>query len=638
VYVELEKFGVKKVSYNFTGRSKQIMKFEEQSKKIIQCVGGKENINSVIHCATRLRFDLKDSSKADTAALEEMPEILKVMNSGGQYQVVIGSHVPTYYANISRLAGLSEAGKYVRKKFSVNYIFEVISGGFSPLIPIMAGAGMVMALLTVLLELKVLTWEDPTFLVLYSAYRSVFYFMPIFLGITLSKKLEANMYVGGAIAASLLVPEFMGLIGVEGTRFLGIKLIAADYSASLFPILIAVIVYALLERLLKKIILRDVQLFAVPMICLLVMVPLTALLFGPFGTVLGGAVSNGLMWLLNKSGLIAGIVIGGGMPFLVILGLHWGLAPIELNNLEVLGGDPIEGIAVAAVFAQIGIAIGMYLKAKKHSNVRKFAGPTALTGLLAGVTEPILYSFVLRYRRLIPILIVSGAAGGIICGIAGVTMDAYVFHNVFSAISCYTPKMPYFIGIAVSLLLGLALTYFFGVKKDEMADLRPEKENGSQEAGNKETSKAVLSPLSGTVIPLEKTGDETFASGVLGPGIAILPDSDTIYAPVNGIVAEVFDSKHAIGIESENGFQLLIHAGINTVALGGEHFECFVKEGSRIKTGDKLLTFDTRAVTKKGYSTLTTIIVTEGGKAGLDMLVKESEKVLSMVPIFKVKT
>lgn len=588
------------------------MRYEEESQKIIELVGGKENIAGLVHCATRLRFNLRDTQKANKEGLEALPCVLSVVNSGGQYQVIIGSKVADYFGSIQQLAGLSEDTMNQdteKKKFSFNMVFEVISGAFSPLIPAMAGSGMIKALLTILIEMHLLDDASSTYLVLSAASNAIFYFLPIFLGITLTQKLGGNLYVGGAIGAALLEPSFTGMIGESHLDFLGITLDVVDYATTIFPIFVAIFIYAFLDKYLKKIILKDIQLFAVPMLSLMIMVPLTALLFGPFGTIIGNGLSQGVMWLIDRSALLSGIILGGGMPFMVMFGLHWGFSPITLENLSTLNGDPIEGMAVAAVFAQIGIALDFYLKSKKHSKMKSLSGPLVLTGLLAGVTEPIVYGLILRYKRLLPIVALSGAVGGAICGVTHVTMNAYVFHNIFS-IPVYTPKFGYFLGVGTSLVLGAVLAYFLGVKDEEMTDFLPE--NGMQtEVENTGDETSVYAPMTGAVIPLTAVEDDVFSSEIAGKGVALIPDEGKVVAPFDGTVVAIFPSKHAIGLKSNQGSELLIHIGINTVNLNGNYFDTKVEMGDQVTRGQLLLTFDREEILAEGYALTSPIIFTD---------------------------
>ena len=607
--------------------------FEKEAKEILTLVGGSNNINSLVHCATRLRFELKDNGKADKTALEELSYVLSVVASGGQFQVVIGPKVSSYYEEILKIANLK---KDTEKSGNMS-ILKIISGAFSPLIPIMAGAGMVKALLTVFVQFGILSDASAAYAIFSAAGNAVFYFMPIFLGITLSKQFGANPYVGGALGAALLEPSFTALIGQGGTNFFGIPLTAVEYATTIFPIFIISFIYAYLDRFLKKIVKQELQMFLVPMICILVLVPLAALVFGPFGTTIGNVISLVVMKLFDFSGVVAGIVLGAAYPFLTILGLHWGFTPITLQNLTEFGGDVIEGVAVCCVYAELGIAIGAYLKGKKHSKIKEIAGPTLLTGFLAGVTEPIIYGIIMRYKRLMVIVAIAGGVGGAINGLFGVTMNSYVFHNVFSmAMITYTPFVPFLIGAAAALATGIAFTYFWGITNDDKADFEAVLESETvntvvkevvNNAATEKKHSEIFAPANGTVIALEHVEDEVFASGATGQGLAILPNEGKIYAPFDGEVVAVFPSKHAVGLRSVDGVEMLIHVGLNTVMLNGKYFTLKIEQDTHVKKGDILLEFDTENIKKEGYSVVTPVLVTNFDDVDLKVVVNENDAV-----------
>lgn len=613
------------------------MKFEKEAEEIIRLVGGKENIVSLVHCATRLRFKLKNTSIANKAEIEKMKDVLSVVNSGGQYQVVIGNKVTDYFDTITKKIGLKDNSSNEKgEKVSImSMIFETISGAFSPLIPALAGAGMVKALLTVLTSFGLMSDATTTYAILSAAGNGVFYLLPVFLGITLAKKLGANMFVGGAIGAALLDPSYTALIGSEGiVDFLGINITPIDYASSVFPIFVTIFIYYWVDKLLKKIILKDLQLFLVPMFSLLIMVPLTVILFGPFGTNVGNIISNSVMWLIERSNLLAGIVLGAGMPFLAIFGLHWGFTPITLQNLSVRGGDPIEGAAVAAVFAQIGIALGLFLKSKKHTELRSLTGSTAITGILAGVTEPIIYGVILRYKRTIPILAIAGGIGGGICGAFGVTCNAYVFHNIFSA-PVYTPFLGYVLGIGTALVVGTILAYFFGLKDEEIKENEEESKSLSKENKDLEGIEELVSPIKGEQINLSEVEDEVFASGAIGAGLAIIPEVGEVISPINGTVTTIFPTKHAIGIVSDKGTEILIHIGLNTVALDGKHYDVHINSGDKVVKGQKLVSFDIDAIKSQGYSTITPVLITNTSDLK-DVIIMENKLIDKRNTIIKI--
>lgn len=599
------------------------MKYVEEAKQILALVGGEKNVNSLVHCVTRLRFELKDDGKADKEALNKLSYVLQVVNSGGQYQVVIGPAVHDYYEAILSVSKIGSKGssdkKEDGKKLTItNRIMKVISGAFLPLIPALAGSGMIKVLLTFFTELGIMGYEDPTYLILSAAANAVYYFLPIFLGITLSKQLGANPFVGGTIGAALLEPNFTGLLEAERVSFLGIPVTPIDYATTIFPIFVAIIIYSLLEKGLKKIIKQELQLFLVPMISLMLMVPFTVILFGPFGTTLGNGVSNIAVALYNFNSLIAGFILGAAYPFITILGLQWGFTPVSLQNFEMFGVDILEGVFVCALYAQFGLAIGAYLKGKKHSKVREVAGPALITGVCAGVTEPILYGIMMNYKRLMAVVAIAGGIGGAINGAFHVTVNAYVFHNIFAvAMGVYAPFGGFLLGASAALVIAIVLTYFWGITADDMADFVPEQnvEKETVVEGNKEVKTEgkeveIQSPLTGEVISLKEVPDEVFASGVAGKGIAVKPSVGEVKAPCDGVISMFFPSGHAIGIVADDGTELLIHIGLNTVMLEGKGFEALVKQGDKVKAGQLLLKFDMEYIEKQGYSLISPVLVT----------------------------
>ncbi|MEK3880130.1 beta-glucoside-specific PTS transporter subunit IIABC [Paenibacillus sp. FSL M7-0420] len=594
---------------------------KKMSEDIIRLVGGEQNINDLVHCATRLRFSLKDNKKAERETLEKHPGVITVVESGGQFQVVVGSNVANVYAeivkNTSFLSSTStDAQNSGQKTSAVSKVFEVISGSFSPLIPVMAGSGMLKALLTVLTLLGWMSDSGDAYKILSAAGNAVFYFLPIFLGITLGIKLKANPYVAGAIGAALMEPNFTAMLEGDGAHsFLGIPVVMVSYASSVFPIFIAISIYALLDKLLKKIIHKDLQIFMVPMLSLMIMVPLSVIAFGPFGTSVGDWIASGVTWLIGVSGILSGVVLGGGMTFMVVFGLHWGFTPITLQNIA-NGGDPIEAMASAAVFAQIGVAFGIFLRAKKDRNLRSIAASSGITGLLAGVSEPIVYGLILRYKRVIPIVIIAGALGGAINGHFGVLYTAYVFHNIFS-IPVEQPMSIFIVSMVVSMGTGLLLTWLFGYESKNKLEASASAAAPEQIQPDKPAAPVVdlkkeliFSPLTGAAFPLSTVPDDAFSTGAMGRGLAIDPVIGEAVSPVDGTVTSIFPTGHAIGITSAAGTELLIHIGINTVGLKGKHFTPVVKEGDRVSQGDLLIRFDLEQIQAAGYQTITPVIVT----------------------------
>lgn len=592
------------------------MNYNNLAKEIVQLVGGEQNISSLVHCATRLRFKLKDSKEANKQALQNLNGVISVVESGGQFQVVVGSHVPEVYKEITKIANVGAAADSSdAPKGSIGaQIFEVISRSFAPLLGAMAGAGMLKALLTILTITGLLSAESGTYFILSAAGNAVFYFLPIFLGITLATKLGANPYVGGTIGAALLEPNFTGLLTNTGdiSHFLGIPVVLMDYSSSVFPVFIAVSIYALLDKFLKKIIHKDLQMFLVPMLSLAIIVPLTVIAFGPFGVNVGNAIGAGIDFLSTKSGILTGAIVGAGWTFLTLFGIHWGLVPILLDQLA-HGGSPLFAMLAAAPLAQAGLALGVFLRTKDKS-LKTLSGSTLVPGLLSGVTEPILYGLMLRYKKTIPYVVISAAVGGAINGMFGAKAIVYAFPSVLS-IPAFAPMGIYTIGIGIAFAGAALLTVLFGYEgknqKEAASDNKVEAVYEKVEAGEPLVKQeAIISPLTGAIKPLSEVDDPVFASKAMGEGIAIEPTVGKAVSPVNGVVSTVFPTGHAIGITSDEGAEILIHIGINTVQLDGKYYSPVVKQGDQVKQGDLLVNFDIEKIKEAGYPVTTPVIIT----------------------------
>ncbi|CAI8711899.1 MULTISPECIES: beta-glucoside-specific PTS transporter subunit IIABC [Bacillus] len=604
------------------------------AKDVLRLVGGEKNVSNLVHCATRLRFKLKDSKQADKSAIENLDGVLSVVETGGQFQVVIGSEVADVYKDIVKLGdlGTSSQSSEEEKGTIATRIFDVISRSFTPLLGALAGAGMLKAVLTVLVMLGWLSEKSGTYHILSAAGNAVFYFLPIFLGITLATKLGANPYVGGTIGAALLEPNFTGLLKQAGdvSDFLGIPVVLMNYSSTVFPVFIAVSIYAVLEKLLKKIIHKDLQMFLVPMLSLVIIVPLTVIAFGPFGVYVGDGIGAVIGFLSTKSGIITGAVMGAAWTFLTILGLHWGIVPIIMANLAA-GGDPIIAMAAAAPFAQMGVALGIFLRVK-DKKVKTFAGSTLLPGLLAGVTEPIIYGLLMRYKRTIPYVIAAGAIGGAISGFLGVQQKSFGFPSLLTT-PAFSPMLLYVIVIAVAFGIAALLTMMFGFEDKKQNAVSGHKEEKDKSLVKKEI---LVSPLVGEIKPLSEVNDQVFSSEAMGKGIAIEPTIGQVVSPVSGVVSTVFPTGHAIGIISNEGAEILIHIGIDTVQLEGKYFSSRIKQGDQVKQGDLLVDFEIEKIKEAGYQVTTPIIITNTSNylSIVEMkkgIVKEKEEILTLI-------
>jgi len=453
------------------------LNYNSVATDLLQKIGGKNNIITLTHCATRLRFSLVDNNKANKQQIQEMNGVLSVVESGGQFQVIIGNKVSHVYRELSLLlesssdkqltpdSGTTPEKNKKKNQSIISTVFDLVSGSLSPLIGVMAGSGILKAVIVLLTMANVLDEKSSTWAILTAISNAVFYFLPILLGVSAALKMGASAYIGGVIGASLMEPNFTALIGQDSASFLGIAIIPVSYASSVFPVLFAIYALTFVERFLRKYCPDTIQIFMVPMLSLLTIVPLTIMIFGPFGIYLGEGIVGFLNWLITINGILTGAVIGGSMMFLVMFGLHWALVPIVITNIS-LGGDPIAGMWAACTFAQIGVASALWLRCT-DKGVKMIAGPAAISGFLAGITEPIVYGLILKFRRTIPVVVVSGAIGGALLGFSKVKMIGMGFHSLPS-IPLFQPILPYVISITVAFSLAFILTTLIpGIKNSK---------------------------------------------------------------------------------------------------------------------------------------------------------------------------
>ena len=603
------------------------MKYQKLAEEIVKNVGGKDNISSLAHCVTRLRFKLKDEGKANTDVLKKMDGVVTVVQSGGQYQVVIGNHVPDVFADVTTVAGIqsgaSQNEESSEKMKPLDKFIDIISGVFTPALGVLCATGMIKGLLALLTTMNVLSTTSGTYAILYAIADSFFYFFPILLGYTTAKKFNSNIFIGMTIGASLVYPSLAGLTTGEpiatlfqGTfiesaihvKFMGIPVILMTYSSSVIPIILSVIFSSKVEKFFNKYIPSVVKTFLVPFCTLLVVIPLTFIVIGPIATWAGQLLGLVTSKVYSLSPLVAGAFIGGFWQVFVIFGLHWGLVPILINNLTVLGADPVLAPMFGASFAQTGAVLAILLKTR-DTRLKGLAIPAFISGIF-GVTEPAIYGITLPRKKPFIISCIGGAVAGAIMGVFGSKIYMFGGMGIFGIPTYINPKgqgldMSFWaviIGIVIATLLGFILTYMFGFKDEAVA----EEKITAKPVTNEEF---IFSPLKGELRDLSETEDEAFASGALGKGAVIIPSEGKLIAPVDGIVATFFPTGHAIAMETAAGTEILMHVGIDTVKLDGMHFYPKVKEGARVKKGETLLEFDIEAIKKAGYSLATPIII-----------------------------
>ncbi|MEK4007260.1 beta-glucoside-specific PTS transporter subunit IIABC [Paenibacillus sp. FSL H3-0333] len=621
------------------------MKYEALAKDIIKHVGGKENINGLSHCVTRLRFKLKNEAAANTDVLKNMDGIVTVIQSGGQYQVVIGNHVSEVYAQVMTAGGLQEGGSETasgEKMGLFNSFIDMISGVFSPTLGVLAATGMIKGFTALFLTVGLLTKESGTYQILNALGDCLFYFFPIFLGYTSAKKFGANIFIGMAIGATLVYPSF-GTITAAGEplytlfsgtifespvyiTFLGIPVILMSYTSSVIPIIISTYIGSKLEAFFRKVTPSVVRTFLVPFFTLLVTVPLALIAIGPISTWAGQLLGQGTLFLYNLSPVIEGLLVGAFWQVFVIFGLHWGLVPIALNNMAVLKSDPILAASFGASFAQTGAVLAIMLRTK-NAKLKSLSIPAMISGIF-GVTEPAIYGITLPRKKPFILSCVAAAVGGGIVGLMGTKGYILGGLGIFGIPSYISPdgmdKGFYgaIAAIVISFILGFILVFFSGFKDEEAVDSK----NGGTARSVLVKQETVGSPLKGQIRALSELTDEAFSTGAMGKGIAIEPLEGKVYSPVDGVLTTLFASGHAIGITSDNGVDILIHVGKDTVKLKGKHFTPRAKQGDTVTKGQLLMEFDVAAIREAGYTLTTPVIISNSGEY-LDVIETDQKSV-----------
>lgn len=596
-------------------------KYEALAKDIVANVGGKENVISVINCVTRLRFKLRDEKKANTDVLKKMDGVVTVMQSGGQYQVVIGNHVPEVRADVDAVLGVLDTSPAdsAQKGNLFDQFVELISGIFQPILAPLAAAGMIKGVNAILsFALGQSFQASATYAVFNAMGDGLFLFLPIFIGYTSMKKFNGSPFVGMMIAAALVYPGFVdGTVAKTFAESGGLSLFGipfsvptAGYGSSVMPIIAITAFAAFLEHQLKKIIPDVVKLFLTPFFTAIISIPLGFLVIGPVMNVASDALGKGLLALQGFNPIIFGLVLGFAWQVLVMFGLHWAIAPFAIIALA--KGEPTALLIAASVasFAQTG-AVGAVMLKTKDKRLRELAIPAFISGWF-GVTEPAIYGITLPKKRPFWVsCIVSGilSAVAMALGIKAYTMGAFGIFSFTTNITLtgeVSGAIKMMIISAVAVIAGFVVTYLVGFEDDVIENPSPDKKFNKQKT-NKET---IGSPLEGKVIPLSQVKDAAFSAGVMGKGAAIEPTLGEVRAPFDGMVMILFPTKHAVGLISNEGTELLIHIGIDTVQLEGKYFETFIKQGQSVKKGDLLLKFDIERIQNAGYSTQVPIIVT----------------------------
>ncbi|EGO7839303.1 PTS transporter subunit EIIC [Enterococcus faecalis] len=610
------------------------MDYQAIAKEILKDVGGKDNIVDVTHCYTRLRFILKDTKQANKEALLQTEGVISVVESGGQYQVVLGNKVAHVYNALEPLLAQQLTTKTsTKEKNSLgNRILNTVAAIFTPVVPAIAASGMLKGILAIAVmvannfyqvDLKPLN----TYIILSAASDALFYFMPVILGYSAAKVFKTNEYIAMVIGATLCYQTIVSLMTEESAVTLfGLHVTKANYVSTVIPIILAIFILAYVQRFLEKVIPEVLKIIMVPTLSLLLMIPATLLLFGPIGIYLGDGVNWLYYYIMNLSPILLGGFIGGIWCVLVIFGAHRGLVPIGINDVARTGRQNLLAFAGAANFSQAGAAFGVFVRTK-NKDLKAVAASATVTALF-GITEPAIYGANLRLKKPMIYAVASGAAGGALMGWGGSYGTAFANQGLLT-IPVYAEAgtkafICYLLGCGIAFFGAFLLTIFLGFNDLPLDESRQEP-GLKTEAGTVKEKQRIQAPVQGQLVSLDQINDEVFASQQMGKTLAIYPTEEQIVSPGNGQVTALYPTHHAIGLKLDNGAEILLHIGINTVELKGRGFERFVKAGERVRLGQKLLSFDKQIIQAAGYDPTVLVIVTNTAEMAVIETTKQTE-------------
>lgn len=601
------------------------MNYKELAKSILELIGGEKNIAGLTHCATRLRFNLNDEKKAKTEEIKKLKGVMGVVSSGGQYQIIIGSDVGSVYrpltemANIQDSNGDKEQGVAEKKSIGARAI-AMLSGIFTPILPILTAAGMLKAVLALLIAFKLTTIDQQMYQILNFMADAAFYFLPIFLANSAAKKFKCSPYLAMLLGGILLHPNFIAMVQAaketgEAIHFAFLPVYPATYTSSVVPIILTVWVMSYVENFADKISPKMIKFFTVPLIVVLITGLLALVVLGPVGYILGNWIAASVKFLESTCGWLVPMILGGIFPLLVMTGTHYGIIPIGQNNLMTLGYDTLLGPSnLASNVAQGGATLAVAFKTK-NSEIKQLASTSGVTAA-CGITEPALYGINIRFKTPLYAAMIGGAIGGLFMGFIGVrrfgagapglmTLPVYLggesMNNFFFACA----------GVVISFVVSFAISYILYKdpvedtnKQESVVEKKTELDSKTDGNGNN-----VYAPLTGKAVSLKEVNDPTFAEEILGKGVAIIPEEGLVVSPINGTVVNIFDTLHAIGLKSDDGVEVLIHIGLDTVKLGGKHFKAIAQSGDRVRVGAPLVEFDIDKIKEEGYDVITPVII-----------------------------
>ncbi|CYV62417.1 beta-glucoside-specific PTS transporter subunit IIABC [Streptococcus suis] len=586
------------------------MKYKNTALAILEAVGGEKNVLRATHCVTRLRLELKDENIVSDERVKSISGVLGIMKKNGQYQIILGNDVANYYKEFTALGKFdSDSVQQVKKANVLEQVIEYIAGSMTPLIPAMLGGGMIKVLVIVLPMLGLLKADSQSISFLAFFGEAPYHFMPIFLAYSASQKLKVTPALAMSVAGILLHPNFVQMVSSgDPLHFLGAPVTPASYGSSVIPILIMVWLMKYIEAVFNKVTPAITKSFLQPTLVLLVSGFIALVLVGPLGVIVGEGLSQLVEQMHGVAGWLTLAVLGAIMPFIVMTGMHWAFAPIFLAASIATPDVLILPAMLGSNLAQGAASMAVAFKSK-NSNTKQIAFAAGFSALFAGVTEPALYGVTLKYKKPLYAAMIGGGLAGLFVGLTGV--KAYLFavpslialpQFIYSeAASNITNAM---IAAAISIIVTFILAYFLGID-EETSTVNLEKV-----APGISSRKNVFSPLSGQILPLEKVNDATFSKKMLGEGVAIIPKDGKVYAPFDGAVTSLFPTKHAIGLTSDEGVELLIHFGLETVELKGRGFVSHVSDGEKVEKGQLMLEVDVEMLVAEGYDIVTPVVVT----------------------------
>lgn len=623
------------------------MNYQQLASTIIDHIGGEKNIQGLNHCATRLRFNLKDEKKANTEAIKNTPGVMGAVAKGGQYQVIIGSDVGTVYKEITQIIPQlndDAPGDEKDDRGRVAKVIDTITGIFTPILPAITAAGMLKAVLSLLVVFGLIENTSQSYQVMDFMADAAFYFLPILLASSAAAKFKTNAYLAMMLGGILLHPNFVTMVNTledgQGIAFFGLPITAIGYGSSVIPIILAVWFMSYVEPIADRVSPKAVKFFTKPLLTIAIVGTVALTIIGPFGHLISDYISAGIQALESFSPWIVPLIIGAFTPLFVATGTHYGLVPIGINNRMTNGYDTViyPGMLASNV-SQGAAALAVSFKSK-DSTVKQLASSAGLTALF-GITEPALYGVNLRYKTPLYAAMIGGGVGGLFMGIFRVrnfsggapgllTLPSYIGDDTLSYFTFAA------IGAAISIVVSFIISYvLYKDKVDEAPESVKEPTDSTEETLLTNQAVTLVSPLKGQALPLSQVPDEMFSEEILGKGMAVEPTLGMVTAPVDGVISATFDSKHAVGITTDEGMELLIHVGIDTVQLEGKGFEYAITKGDRINVGDLLITFDIDYIKEQGYPVTTPLVITNSAEYG-DIIGLTEQTVTNTDPLIRV--